>query len=55
MKVQKVLVLGGAGLMAEAIERDLLEIDADEVSKITVADINSEKLAVGLRNYSVQG
>lgn len=41
----KVLILGGAGLMAEAIERDLLEIDADEVSKITVADINSEKLS----------
>lgn len=40
----KVLILGGAGLMAEAIERDLLEIDSDEISKITVADAKSEKL-----------
>ena len=40
----KVLILGGAGLVAEAIERDLLEIDGEEVSKITVADIDQEKI-----------
>lgn len=42
----KVLILGGAGFMAEAIERDLLEIDADEVSKITIADTSRERLKI---------
>jgi saccharopine dehydrogenase-like NADP-dependent oxidoreductase len=40
----KVLILGGAGLMAEATERDLLEIDSDEVSQITIVDSHSERL-----------
>lgn len=44
----KVLILGGAGLMAEAIEQDLLDTDLDmegaEVSEIVVADINPEKV-----------
>ena len=44
----KVLILGGAGNMAEAIERDLLDTDLDmgdaEVSEIVVADINPEKV-----------
>jgi len=40
----KVLVLGGAGRMAYAIMKDLLEIDTDEVSKVVIADINYEKV-----------
>ena len=40
----KILILGGAGLMAEAIEKDLLEFDTNEVSRITLADINNEGL-----------
>jgi lysine 6-dehydrogenase len=40
----KVLVLGGAGRMAYAIIKDLLEIDTDEVSKVVIADINYEKV-----------
>ena len=44
----KVLILGGAGNMAEAIERDLLDTDLDmggaEVSEIVVADMNPEKV-----------
>ncbi|HUV46378.1 MAG TPA: saccharopine dehydrogenase NADP-binding domain-containing protein, partial [Dehalococcoidia bacterium] len=40
----KVLVLGGAGRMAYAIIRDLLEIDTNEVSKVVIADINYEKV-----------
>lgn len=38
----KILILGGAGYVAEAAERDLLEVDPDDVSKITVADIKPE-------------
>jgi len=40
----RVLVLGGAGRMAYAIIKDLLEIDTDEVSKVIIADINCEKV-----------
>ena len=40
----KVLIMGGGGLMAEAIEQDFLEIDPDEVSKITIADANPDKV-----------
>jgi lysine 6-dehydrogenase len=40
----KVLVLGGAGRMAYATIKDLLEIDIDEVSKVVIADINYEKV-----------
>ena len=40
----KVLILGGAGLMAEAMEQDFLEIDPDEISKITLADASPEKV-----------
>lgn len=43
-----VFILGGAGKMAEAIERDLLDTDLDmegtEVSELVIADVNSEKV-----------
>lgn len=39
-----VLILGGAGRMAYATIKDLLEIDTDEVSKVVIADINYEKV-----------
>ncbi|MEE8390284.1 MAG: saccharopine dehydrogenase NADP-binding domain-containing protein, partial [Anaerolineae bacterium] len=42
----KVLILGGAGRMAKAIERDLLDPDLDmegaEVSELVIADVNPE-------------
>ncbi|MBW2031490.1 MAG: saccharopine dehydrogenase NADP-binding domain-containing protein [Deltaproteobacteria bacterium] len=44
----KILILGGAGKMAEAIERDLLDSDLDmegaDVSEIVIADMNPEAL-----------
>jgi len=44
----RVLILGGAGNMAEAIERDLLDADLDmkgaEISEIVIADMNAEKV-----------
>ena len=40
----KVLILGGAGGMAYAIIKDLLEIDTDEVSKVVAADRYYEKV-----------
>jgi saccharopine dehydrogenase-like NADP-dependent oxidoreductase len=42
----KVLILGGAGKMAEAIERDLLDANLDmegaDISKLVIADMNPE-------------
>ncbi len=42
----KVLILGGAGKMAEAIERDLLDTDLDmegaDISELVIADMNPE-------------
>lgn len=40
----KVLVLGGAGSMAYATIRDLMEIDIEEVSKVVIADRYYEKV-----------
>jgi len=40
----KVLILGGAGLVAYATTKDLLEFDRSETSEIMLADINYEKL-----------
>jgi len=44
----KVLILGGAGKMAEAIERDLLDSDLDmagaEITELTIADMNPATL-----------
>ena len=44
----KVVILGGAGLMAEAIERDLLDTELDMdgggVSEIVVADVSPDKV-----------
>jgi len=54
----RVLVVGGAGYMAEAVERDLLEIDASDVSEITVADKAAQavKLRVAeLESSKVEG
>ncbi len=48
----KVLILGGAGLMAEATEIDFLEIDSDEISEITIADYNSEAVESRIKNLS---
>ena len=44
----KVLILGGAGKMAEAIERDLLDADLDmegaDISELVIADMNPESV-----------
>jgi saccharopine dehydrogenase-like NADP-dependent oxidoreductase len=48
----KVLILGGAGLMAEATEIDFLEIDSDEISEITIADNNSEAVESRIKGLS---
>ena len=44
----KVLILGGAGKMAEAIERDLLDDDLDmegaDISELVIADMNQESV-----------
>jgi len=52
----KVLILGGAGNMAEAIERDLLDTDLDmegaEVSEIVIADMNPEKVEARVKELN---
>lgn len=40
----KVTILGGAGNVAQATARDLLEIDADEVTEVVLADIRVEEV-----------
>jgi len=40
----RILILGGAGAMAQATEQDLLTIDADETSELVLADANKERL-----------
>ncbi len=52
----RVLILGGAGSMAQATIKDFLEFDSDEVSELVIADINYEKVkkrADELRNEKV--
>jgi len=52
----KVLILGGAGSMAQATIKDFLEFDSNEVSELVITDINYEKVkkcADELRNEKV--
>ncbi len=47
----KVLILGGAGGMAYAAMKDLLEVDTEESSQIVAADKNQDKVAQVARGF----
>ncbi len=47
----KVLILGGAGGMAYAAMKDLLEVDTEEISQIVAADINQDKVEQVARGF----
>jgi saccharopine dehydrogenase-like NADP-dependent oxidoreductase len=40
----RILILGGAGAMAQATEQDLLTLDADETSELVLADFDEKRL-----------